>query len=182
MNREPVFDKPTFTQVLAWCEKYDGHPTEGWLTKVLDGTITLHEMREAIVQDRKVRTATEMVVHKQTVGEDIWELPTYRGWDVHFDDEDQRWYWEHEETGSDCRVFVEWDGGARVLVEMRDVNDHEPYGRGGWHDFPAHTAQALFDLVRPYIDDEMDSYEELSQQYPKPIATEVPDGTNDDVP
>jgi len=43
---------PTFDQVCAWVEEYDYHPTEGWLTLLLDGSISLPEMRKAIQEGR----------------------------------------------------------------------------------------------------------------------------------
>ena len=38
--------------VYAWCEHHDNHSPEGWLYLVLDGTISLEEMRRAVLEGR----------------------------------------------------------------------------------------------------------------------------------
>jgi hypothetical protein len=48
-----------FEQVSAWCEQHDQHPVEGWLCMLLDGTVTVAELRAAILEDRTPRLADE---------------------------------------------------------------------------------------------------------------------------
>lgn len=48
---------PTFNQVSAWCEEHDNHSTESWLAFLLDGSITLPEMRQAILEGRAPKRA-----------------------------------------------------------------------------------------------------------------------------
>lgn len=45
----------TLDQVLAWCDRHDDRPTEGWLVSVLNGEIAINELREAIREDRDVK-------------------------------------------------------------------------------------------------------------------------------
>jgi hypothetical protein len=39
----------TFEQVIAWCADHDGLPAEGWLTHVLNGELTLAQLRAVIL-------------------------------------------------------------------------------------------------------------------------------------
>lgn len=41
--------------VLAWCDKYDGQSTEGWLADVLNGDLSIENLRSAILEGRPVR-------------------------------------------------------------------------------------------------------------------------------
>lgn len=43
---------PTFDQLLAWCEFFDGDPTEGWLLRVLSGEITIDNFNRAVLANR----------------------------------------------------------------------------------------------------------------------------------
>jgi hypothetical protein len=49
LRAPPAIDLDT---VHAWCEEYDGRPAEGWLLAVLNGDITIAEMRAAIIERR----------------------------------------------------------------------------------------------------------------------------------
>lgn len=40
---------PTFAQLLAWCERFDGDPTEGWLLRVLSGEVTIDNFNRAVL-------------------------------------------------------------------------------------------------------------------------------------
>lgn len=43
---------PTFEQLVAWCEFFDGDPTEGWLLRVLSGEITIDNFNRAVLANR----------------------------------------------------------------------------------------------------------------------------------
>lgn len=40
---------PTFEQLTAWCERFDGDPTEGWLLRVLSGEVTIDNFNRAVL-------------------------------------------------------------------------------------------------------------------------------------
>jgi len=47
--------------VFAWCEEHDNHAAEAWLGLLLDGSISLDEMRAAVLENRAPRESAPEV-------------------------------------------------------------------------------------------------------------------------
>ena len=62
---------PSLDQVLAWCEEHDQHPAEGWLLLLLHGTLSVVELRAAILEKRSPRVESANEARSRT-DEKLW--------------------------------------------------------------------------------------------------------------
>lgn len=154
---------PTLDQVLAWCQEHDMHPAEGWLVSLLDGSISLVEMRAAILEDRDVNMPPDD--HAQLAAE-LDKLPDYRGWSFGIEDDEGmsvsldcagRFVWRHPEL--DERIYCMPNRDRHEVDIEVYPPDGSGYSEGGVRPFPIRTAAALFEIVRPWLDELAPLYE-----------------------
>jgi hypothetical protein len=150
---------PTFDQVFAWCSESEQQPTgpTGWLTALLNGSVSLVEMRAAILERRAVNMPPDD--HAQLAA-DLNKLPDSRGWYFGIEDEDGlsvsldcagRFVWRHPEL--DERVYCHPNRDRHELdVEVYPA-DGSGHTVGGCVAFPVRTAAALFESIRKWLDE-----------------------------
>lgn len=151
---------PTFDQVYEWCERHDSHPAEGWLLALLDGSYSVDEMRDAILAGRAPELEASIGASTKTLVDQILQLPDYRGWSVSQKDDysremDERLVWTHFDRDEKIWFDVVRKGRDHVglWINVDDPNDDPYHPRGGYERIAEHTAEAVFAVFKPLLDE-----------------------------
>lgn len=151
---------PTFDEVYEWCERHDGHPTEGWLALLLDGTYSVEEMRAAVLADRAPEEAKDLDADTKRLINAVLQLPDYRGWSVSREDDssrdmDERLVWRHDDYDEKIWFDVVRKSKDQIglWINHDDPNDDPYHPRGGYETLTEHTAAAVFAVFKPLLDE-----------------------------
>lgn len=150
MTKKPSFDYP---QVLAWCEAHDQEPAEGWLCLLLDGSLSVDELRAAILEGRDPRTVQTDRLQTDRLVAEMAALPEYRGWGFSYM---YPGFFCYIHPDHQLSVFFtpDWEGDETLPIQVQDnegdcyeeYDERFPLPRDG------RTGQQIFDLVRPTLD------------------------------
>jgi hypothetical protein len=151
---------PTFDQVCDWCEQHDGHPTEGWLLSLLDGSYSVDEMRAAILADRAPELETSLKAAAKSLVDAVLDLPDYRGWSVTREDDyardmAERFVWRNDDRDEKIWFDVVHKSKGQIALWINvDDPGEDPYRpRGGYEEIADPTAAAVFAAFKPLLDE-----------------------------
>lgn len=151
---------PTFDQVYEWCEQHDNHATEGWLLALLDGSYTVDELRAAILADRAPELAATLKTTTKSLADAVLDLPDYRGWSVSRQDDyaremDERFVWRNDDRDEKIWFDIVHKSKEQIAltINVDDPNDDPYRPRGGYEQLTEHTAEAVFAVFKPLLDE-----------------------------
>jgi len=170
---------PTLDQICTWCERFDNHPTEGWLGLVLDGTYSTAELSAAILTNRAPVAQGDVAAARKRLVDDVLRLPEYRGWSISQEEDhsramEDRLVWRHGDRDEKIWLDVVHKSRDQVAlwINIDDPNDDPYHPRGGYEVLAEHTAAAVFAVCKPLIDEcgGDDASDEAADQPGEPAA------------
>lgn len=151
---------------------------------LLDGTLSVDELRAAILESREARSKIEIDRGIAALTRQIVKLPIYRGWEVttgeHPSTKRDVLVWEHDRFGgTNVTVWCTLDHPRGLNIDVYDPDDPsdtEGWIDGGIVDAPTNAA-GFFAACKKFLDDQIDQYEEMSEKYPAPKTAATDEDT-----